>query len=320
MPSFYIPPPGIFFRIVGSVNACSLACGDGYTVAWNGFPGDGPYESNWWQLVPTSTPDQYYIVNRKYNKKMYMRAVNDPNKPVVGQNLGPEETWPANLFKLLPHDTDPTKTRLIVPSNQSMLTAVYGDIKLHATALTTAIDWNQVVGFIYEDMDVVKVEYTLDQGKIMASTPTVLASQTLFNTTDIEQEMNYSMNETITETTSFSHTEGFSLTVGMSFSAGVPLFGESEFHMDLSVSTSMSWGKESSFQKSFTAEFPVKAAPHSSVRAVSTVHVGTLEVPYTMTLRSRRTGITVVSSGTWHGVSAWNLSHTTKLVPPGEVA
>ncbi|KAF8173573.1 hypothetical protein K438DRAFT_1610668 [Mycena galopus ATCC 62051] len=201
------------------------------------------------------------------------------------------------------------------------MNSIYYDTKLYNIALTAKKELEQLVSSVYEDMDVVKVEYSLDQGRITSSTPTVLSSQTLFNTTDIEQEIDCTMKRKVTETTSFSHTEGISLPVGTSFSAGVPWFNELDgFHVNPEFGTSMTWGQESNSQQSFSTSFTVKAAPHSSVLAVWTVDYRTLEIPYTTTLRSRSTGTTATSSGIWRGPSTTNQRVKNWPVAPGEVA
>ncbi|KAJ6530577.1 hypothetical protein B0H19DRAFT_1273582 [Mycena capillaripes] len=187
------------------------------------------------------------------------------------------------------------------------LSLTYYDTKLYNTALTAKKEVEQLVSFVYEDMDVVKVEYTLGQGRTTTSTSTVLSSQTLSNTTVVEQEMDCSMKSTVTETISFSHTEGISLTAGASFSASIPSFDPTfEFNVFSEFSTSMTWGKELSSQQSYSIGSTVKAAPHSSVLVVWIVNICNLEMPYTMTLRSRSTGTTVESFGIWHGVTGLN--------------
>jgi hypothetical protein len=48
---------------------------------------------------------------------------------------------------------------------------------------------------------------------------------------------------------------------------------------------------------------------------MATVHVGTLEVPYTLYLSSKSTGTKAQTKGIWHGVSSWDLRHTITPVP-----
>ena len=72
--------------------------------------------------------------------------------------------------------------------------------------------------FLWEDMKVDKVEFNLDSGKIISSTPIVLAEQVLTNNSDTEQEMSFSVNKSVTNTSTFEYSTGFTVTVGMEFS------------------------------------------------------------------------------------------------------
>lgn len=66
-------------------------------------------------------------------------------------------------------------------------------------------------------MKVDKVEYDLKLGKIISSTPLVLANQTLKNDTNHEQEMSFQLNEATSHTSTFEYTLGFTLTIGATF-------------------------------------------------------------------------------------------------------
>lgn len=86
--------------------------------------------------------------------------------------------------------------------------------------------------------------------------------------------------------------------------------------MEASSSNTWTWGKTTEFTTQYTATFPVRAAPNTSVRAISVVNQGTLEVPYVMHMSSRSSGVRVTTTGTWHGVSSWDLRHTITTLDP----
>jgi len=67
-------------------------------------------------------------------------------------------------------------------------------------------------------MKVDKVEYELDAGKIISSTPITLAEQVLTNNSDSEQEMSFSVNKGVTNSGTFEYSTGFTVTIGMEFS------------------------------------------------------------------------------------------------------
>lgn len=51
------------------------------------------------------------------------------------------------------------------------------------------------------------------------------------------------------------------------------------------------------------------AGPQKTIRVTSVVNQGMLEVPYTMYLSSKATGVKVETTGTWRGVSYWDLRY-----------
>lgn len=77
---------------------------------------------------------------------------------------------------------------------------------------------DQYFRFIWEDMKVDRVEFNLDDGNILSSTPIVLAEQVLTNQTDREQEMSFSVDKSVTNSSSFEYSTGFTVTVGIEFS------------------------------------------------------------------------------------------------------
>lgn len=66
-------------------------------------------------------------------------------------------------------------------------------------------------------MKIDRIEYDLKLGKILSSTPLVLANQTLVNDTDHDQEMEFTLNETVTHTSSFEYTFGITVSAGATF-------------------------------------------------------------------------------------------------------
>ena len=77
---------------------------------------------------------------------------------------------------------------------------------------------DQLFGFVWEDMRVDNVEFNLGAGVIGASTPIVLAEQVLTNNSVTEQEMSFSVNQGVTNSSTFERSHGFTVTVGLEFS------------------------------------------------------------------------------------------------------
>ena len=88
------------------------------------------------------------------------------------------------------------------------------------------------------------------------------------------------------------------------------MIAEGKFSVSASTTNTWTWGKTTEYGIQYTATFPLKAGPHKTVRATSVVNQGTLDVPYTIYMSSKSSGVKVETSGTWRGVSSWDLRHT----------
>jgi hypothetical protein len=67
-------------------------------------------------------------------------------------------------------------------------------------------------------MKVDKVEYGLDAGKIISSTPITLEEQVLTNNSDTKQKISFNVSKGVTNSSTFEYSTGFTVTVGMEFS------------------------------------------------------------------------------------------------------
>ncbi|KAJ7451332.1 hemolytic lectin [Mycena latifolia] len=313
MSDFYVPPEGIYFRIIGYVSSRALYSRTSKEPTFGGFLASvAPYQDQYFSLVK-GTGDKgglFLIKSRETGYVLFSRAHPAPH---VGHING---RYDDNWFKLDPGTGQFTSmVRLVVPSTETVVVSRDNTDEIDNYPAKHQVYPDQFFAFEYEDMVVDRIEYELRLGKIIASTPRVLASQTLDNNTDHKQEMSFAMSEKQTQTSSFDYTTGLTLSVGATIKAGIPEIAEGEFRMDTSISETWTYGKTESFEKTYTASFPVKAGPHMTVHAVSTVNVGTLEVPYTLYLSSKSTGTKAETRGIWRGVSSWALRHSISQVP-----
>ena len=77
---------------------------------------------------------------------------------------------------------------------------------------------DQLFSFMWEDMRADEVKFNLDAGVISSSTPIVLAEQVFTNNSNNEQEMSFSVNKSVTHSSTFEYSTGFTVTPGMGFS------------------------------------------------------------------------------------------------------
>ena len=77
---------------------------------------------------------------------------------------------------------------------------------------------DQLFYFIWEEMIVEKVEFDLAAGKILSSTTITLAEQVLTNNSDKVQDLCFSIDKSVTRSSTFEYGSGFTVTSGTEFS------------------------------------------------------------------------------------------------------
>ena len=76
---------------------------------------------------------------------------------------------------------------------------------------------DQYFSFVFEDMTVVDIDYKLKLGKIVSSTPLLIADQTNQNDSPTQQLMTFKVSESVTRTGTFQYGSGLTITAGMKF-------------------------------------------------------------------------------------------------------
>ena len=77
---------------------------------------------------------------------------------------------------------------------------------------------DQYFTFIWEDMQVDKIEYDLDAGTIVSSNPIILSEQTFTNNSSIGMQVQFVVNQAVKSTSEFEYSAGFPVTFGTAFS------------------------------------------------------------------------------------------------------
>ena len=309
MTDFYIPPKEISFRLLGYVSQYVLVSRTHNDPQVFHHPKDSENPDQYFQLIPgTGQHAGYYLIKSKYTGKVLFSRLSP--SPRVGHIDGSGQ-YGDNWFQVEVGKGQYTQNFRL--RNFASDTVLFS--RTHANPQVynhPASDSNpdQYFTFLFEDMKVDKVEYHLNLGKILSSIPIIIANQTLQNDSSIDQEMAFELDVTETHTSTFEYTTGFTITYGATFKAGVPLVAEAEFKVDTSLSQEWKFGTMTEFGKSYVAKLPVKAPPHTTVRAVSSVNRGDIEVPFTIYLSSKATGFQVQTHGIFRGVSTWDLRHT----------
>ena len=76
---------------------------------------------------------------------------------------------------------------------------------------------DQLFYFIWEDVIVEKVEFDLAAGKILSSTTITLVEQVLTNNSDKEHDLCFSIDKSVTRSSTFEYGSGFTVTPGTEF-------------------------------------------------------------------------------------------------------
>ncbi|KAK0209867.1 hypothetical protein IW262DRAFT_497764 [Armillaria fumosa] len=310
--SIYIPPEGLYFRLFAIESKCVLYSRRSPTPQVWQYKGGNEYEDQLFTLIHGTgeRAGLYAIKGKATGWMLYSRASPDPRVGHVNEDRMNDTSWFVFEVGVGEYRKD---FRILCPASGQVLFSRLNQNPNFGNYTRTGVHADQYFTMKFEDMVVKSVDYDVAQGKILDVTPRVLANQTLRNNTNYEQEMSFSFSESVTQTSKFEYSTGFTIQVGMEFSVGIPLVAEGKISVSVSHSNVWTFGTEDSFSKTYTANFPVKAGPHTTVRGVSSVQQGTLEVPYTLHLVSKSAGVRVETKGIWRGVSSWALHHDIRV-------
>ncbi|KAF8954768.1 hemolytic lectin [Flammula alnicola] len=313
----YIPPTGISFRLINYNSGYVIVSRNSDPQVLHYDPAKGTHDEQFFQLLHGTGghSGEVAIRGNVTGKFLYVPADKDHSVYHTSGDgsaeyrftLEPGSGKLANYFRLRD-----------IATNQVIYSRRSPDPTFHNyNANKTRYD-DQYWTYLFEDVEVVDVHYNLDAGKILSTTPIVVGNQTLKNETDEEQTMSLAINDTESQTSTFQYRVGFTVSVGMKFKAGIPLVADAGFSINTSLTNEWTMGESTTYTKSYIVTFPVKAGPHQTIKAVSTVSRGVLEVPFTMILKSKATGFQVTMDGIWSGISTWDLRHAISKVVEGD--
>ncbi|CAG8527222.1 17459_t:CDS:1 [Funneliformis caledonium] len=118
------------------------------------------------------------------------------------------------------------------------------------------------------------------------------------------------MNKSEIHMSIFEHLYGFTVKVGMEFKAEIPSVGENGINIEAKNDQIWIFGKSTESKKTYVADFPIKVPLKAKIIATATIKKAMISVPFIMHLQSKRTGIKVVTFGTYSGIATWDLTYT----------
>lgn len=140
-------------------------------------------------------------------------------------------------------------------------------------------------------------------------------SNTASNATDTPQTISVALTETTTTTRTLEYTLGITVTAETEISAGYAMLAEGKITISAAVKNEWKWGKTDTDTKTFTTTLNVAAKPWSEVTAIATATKSDIELPFTITWKSKKTGYEVKTQGVYKGTNYWN---TKTKFKPGE--
>jgi len=156
-----------------------------------------------------------------------------------------------------------------------------------------------------DDYEMSGVTYHRLQGLVKAYPPEQVGFQHIDNKdSSVEQSTTFTVSESVTETSSFSHTAGASVTVGTTFSTGIPVVAAGEISVDVSAYYDYSSGREKSETKTLRADYNCVAAPGTSVTCEALLFKYRVTVPYTQTWQHKRLPCGCTSEGVFTEITA----------------
>ena len=157
--------------------------------------------------------------------------------------------------------------------------------------------FNQIRG----DVNLVAMNFFMDEAKILSQTPKVVSEKNLINNTGVDQAMTFGFSMTEGTTHSTSHTIGFSYGINSSFKAGFSGFGEFNFELSFNFSHSHTFDQSTSTGTTKSVEFPLKVPAHSTYVAKGMVYEAEMEIPYELVFNFG--GAHRKVRGQWKGVA-----------------
>jgi hypothetical protein len=314
MPELYIPPKEISFRLRGYSSNYVLFSRYKPNPTFDHF-GGGTYDDQWWQLVPgTGKHVGYYLFKSKYTGKViFSRNSPDPRVGHIDGDGMHDDNWfklEVGTGKLASH----FRIRNYA-SDTVLYSRTHNNPTLYNYPGNSNVYDDHYFTFLFEDMEINRVEYQTDQAKVLASVPEVIGTMTQRNNTAVNQTVEFDFARTETNSSSFDYTLGFTITVGTSGKVGIPFVAEGQVKVDISNSHALKWGTTTTESKTYSTRFPATAPPYRKITATATVTRSNIEVPFTVYSRSVATGFEVATHGIYHGVTYWNIQSDIKEEP-----
>jgi hypothetical protein len=101
------------------------------------------------------------------------------------------------------------------------------------------------------------------------------------------------------------HSHGITVTNTIGVKFGLPTVFEGDVSISTAISNDFKWGKTTSDTQAFSFTVPATALKYSEVTATATANRSEIELPFTITWKSKKSGYEIKSKGIYKGTTYW---------------
>lgn len=311
-----VPPERVYFRLIGKYSNRVLFSRYSPSPTFGHAAVDNERDDQLWSLTPIVTQygQFWHIKNRSTGRVLstWNSEANDTNNDLTDSAAKSKFVYRGkgpNVFYI--NSEMASRDRL-------MLWALFSRLSPQPEVGSSMIYEEGIheFSFLLEGMTISRIEYHLDNWKLISAAPSNMPSQTFTNKTDLNQIMEFTFSETRTSTYTFEHSHGFGITVGTKGKIGIPFVAEGEISLEASTTHSWTFGSEISETVTFGTRFPVEARPGQTIIAKAAITRSIMDVPWTIYTKHVETGFEVQTHGTFHGVQYYHVNGEYSLEPP----
>ncbi|RVD88913.1 uncharacterized protein DFL_003076 [Arthrobotrys flagrans] len=304
---FFIPPATIRVRLVGVLSRAALFSNPRYDGVLKQVPMAELYDDQWFYVIPgTGDKASFYRLKSAYtNEAVYL------NRGKAG-TFDFNSSFDDQFFSFEAGTGSRVGTfRLVCPATNAVLfsRANSSDPPVGSIPAGAFFD-DQWFSFAYEDMELQSIKYDIDEHKILEVQPVSIATKTARNETEDTQISTVTFSESIEEERTFNSELGTKLGVSVEASVGIPLVAESKVTVSTEISTTIAWGTATRTTKSWSDAIQITTGPFKVYKIYASARRSRFTVPFTAIWKSKSTGQTMQTAGSYGGVSVYDFETT----------
>ncbi|KAI0267340.1 hemolytic lectin [Gloeopeniophorella convolvens] len=307
MSTVYAPPEGIYFRLCGYASSHCIFSRNQEPEVGHYHINNGDFEDQHFTLIHGTGKHagKYAIKGKVSGKVLYSRNKDSPTVWHIGGNGAYEDNW----FELEPGTGEyKGHFRLKTPSQGMVIYSRAKDDPTFSNYYASSIYSDHFFKYVFEALNFDGVDFDVSNGKIISTERWAVSSQTIANDACQTQHFTIAILEKRSQSSLLSEGNGFPAVKGTVYKANVPVVNDDDkIVIDGNTSHQLTYEGTDTWLKTHQGNFPVTIEPHKSVKVVSYVTHGDIEVPYTINFSSKTTGTKTYTKGVWRGTATWHL-------------